>query len=162
MRELQVVDAAELASAYALADYVVSLDGDVLRLRVGEPAADLEAYWPAERYLFITAWNPASLPPSDSTNQDADAALVARIDALGAARQAAWAEDGSGGWREPGWLVADLDPATAERLAREFGQAAVLAWQRGEPVRLRMLLGRPPNAGTATFTDWVECGSRGS
>ena len=162
MRELQVVNAAELAHAYAVAQYAVRLDGDVLPLRVAEPATDLEAYWPARRYAFITAWNPASQPPSDTTNQVADAELVARIDALGADRQAAWAEDGRGQWRESGWLVADLDLSSTEQLAREFGQAAVLAWQRGEPVRLRMLLGRRADATGAMdaalggFIDWVE------
>jgi len=162
MRELQVVNATELANAYAVAQYAVGLDGDILPLRVGEPATDLEAYWPARRYAFITAWNPASQPPSDTTNQAADAQLVARIDALGAARQAAWAEDGGGQWRESGWLVANLDLPSIEKLARQFGQAAVLAWQRGEPVRLRMLLGRPADAPEAmdaavvAFTDWVE------
>lgn len=162
MRELQVVDASELASAYAVADYAVRLDGDALTLRVGEPAADLEAYWPAKRYVFITAWNPASQPHSDISNQQADACLVAQIDALGAPRQAAWAQDGSGDWCEPGWLVADIELTTADTLAREFGQAAVLAWQRGEPVRLRMLLQQPGDGGaraqcgTAAYTDWVE------
>lgn len=162
MRELQVVNSAELADAYAVADYAVRLDGDVLPLRVGTPATDVEAYWPARQYVFITAWNPASQPPSDSTNEAADVALVARLDSLGAARQSAFAEDGDGHWREPGWLVADLDLAATEQLAREFGQAAVLAWQRGEPVRLRMLLKHPgsvPGAmgsPAAAFTDWVE------
>lgn len=162
MRELQVVDAVELATAYAAAIYAVALDGDTLPLRVGEPAADLEAYWPAHRYTFITAWNPASQPRCDTLNQAADLLLVAQIDATGAARQAAWAEDPAGDWREPGWLLADLDATTTDLLAREFGQAAVLAWQRGEPVRLRMLMGHPCGAGgdvaadAAAFTDWVE------
>ena len=162
MRELQVVDASELASAYAVAQYDVRLDGDILPLRVGQPATDLEAYWPAQRYAFISAWNPASQPLSDTTNEAADVELVARIDALGASRQAAWAEDGSGQWREAGWLVADLDICATEQLAREFGQAAVLAWRRGEPVRLRMLLGGPGCGAAAmdgavvAFTDWVE------
>jgi hypothetical protein len=161
MRELQIVNAVELASAYAAADYAVALDGDTLPLRVGKPAADLEAYWPAERYVFITAWNPASEPHSDSANVSADALLVAQLDAAGTARHAAWAEDRNGAWREPGWLLADIDDTTADLLAREFGQAAVLAWRRGEPVRLRMLLGTPCNActvdaDTAAFTDWVE------
>ena len=69
MRELQIVDAAELAAAYATADYVVVLDGEPMPLRVGEPATDLEAYVPASRYAFITAWNPASQPRSDSANE---------------------------------------------------------------------------------------------
>lgn len=159
MRELQVVDASELATAYATARYAVRLDGDILPLRVGLPAGDLEAYWPAGRYAFITAWNPASEPHSDGANHTADALLVGQLDALGAKRQAAWAEGPDGEWREPGWLLADLDDATTDRLAREFGQAGVLAWRRGEPVRLRMLIERPSGTNcagpSAVFTDWV-------
>ncbi|MBW3549765.1 MAG: DUF3293 domain-containing protein [Proteobacteria bacterium] len=160
MRELQIVDAAELAAAYAAAHYVVMLDGDALRLRVGQPAADLEAYWPAERYGFITAWNPASEPHSDSANKSADALLVAELDAAGIRRQSAWAEDAEGRWREPGWLLADLDDSRSATLAQAYGQAGVLAWTRGQPVRLRMLLHRPGNAGAGTgmgeFIDWVD------
>lgn len=156
MRELQVVNAAELAIAYAVADYAVVLDGDTFALRVGEPAPDLEAYWPATHYVFITAWNPASEPRSDTANETADALLVAQLDAAGAMRQAAWAEDPNGDWREPGWLVADLDPATRDLLAYEFGQAGVLTWQRGQPVRLRMLMACPGNGRASASTDWVE------
>lgn len=155
MRELQVVNAAELAIAYAAADYAVALDGDALPLRVGRPARDLEAYWPAANYLFMTAWNPASEPHSDSANRAADERLVARLDAAGVQRHAAWAEDGAGEWREPGWLLADFDPALGDALAREFGQAGMLSWRRGEPVRLRMLLGRPQHAEPAEHTDWA-------
>ncbi|UJB21211.1 MULTISPECIES: DUF3293 domain-containing protein [Lysobacter] len=156
MRQLQVVDAAELALAYAAAEYAVALDGDALPLRVGRPARDLEAYWPAARYVFVSAWNPASQPHSDSANQTADERLVARLVAAGVQRHAAWAQDQTGQWREPGWLLADLDDAPANALARDFGQAGVLAWRRGEPVRLRMLIARPPDAESAEHTDWVE------
>ncbi|MFC3549677.1 DUF3293 domain-containing protein [Lysobacter cavernae] len=155
MRELQVVNAAELAIAYAAAEYAVLLDGEPLPLRVGQPAADLEAYWPATRYLFITAWNPASEPRSESANQAADRLLVTQLDEARFARHPAWAEDPAGDWREHGWLLADIEDTAAERLAREFGQAAVLAWQRGEPVRLRMLMPRPPATDAAgAYTDW--------
>lgn len=160
MRELQVVDASELAAAYAAARYAVLLDGDTLPLRVGQLASDLEAYWPAERYTFITAWNPASEPHSDGANQTADALLVAQLDAAGAQRHPAWAEDPDGEWREPGWVLADLDSSVTDLLAREFGQAAVLDWRRGEPVRLRMLVERPRGncmtGAAAVFTDWVD------
>ena len=162
MRELHVVNAAELARAYAAADYAVRLDGDILGLRVGVRASDLEAYCPAGCYVFITAWNPASQPTCDRRNQAADASLVTQLHATGAQRHPAWAQDPGGQWREPGWLLADLDASTTELLARQFGQAAVLAWRRGEPVRLRMLLPRPCpvdpsiDADTAAFTDWVE------
>jgi hypothetical protein len=155
MRELQIVDAAELATAYAAADYVVMLDGDTLPLRVGRPATDLEAYSPASGYAFLTAWNPASEPRSDAANQAADALLVAQLDAAGAVRHPAWAQGPDGQWREPGWLVAGLHENELYRLALEFGQAAVLAWRSGEPVRLRMLMPRPPCAQAAAYTDWV-------
>jgi len=155
MRELQIVDATELADTYAAAEYAVVLDGDALSLQVGQPASDLEAYWPAQGYVFITAWNPASTPHSDTANEAADAELVARLDAAGVQRQPAWAQDPGGDWREPGWLLADLDETTVDLLAREFGQAGVLAWQRGEPVRLRMLLEKPPGAPASEFTEWA-------
>lgn len=158
MRTYQVVNACELAAAYAAADYGVTLDGDAVDLRVGEPAGDLEAYWPAARYVFLTAWNPASEPHSDTANAAADALLVAQLDAEGIARQPAWASAPDGAWREPGWLLADVDDHRADHIAREFGQAAVLCWSRGEPVRLRMLVERPEPLQLAEavgrHTDW--------
>ena len=156
MRELQVVNAAELAAAYAAAHYSVLLDGETLPVRVGAPAADLEAYWPARRYLFITAWNPASEPRSDTANETADALLVGRLDDGGAVRHPAWAEDSSGEWREPGWLLADVEPDHCLRLAQEFGQAGVLAWECGQPVRLRMMMAPPVDSGSLACVDWVE------
>lgn len=159
MHELQIVDAAELATAYAAAEYVVVLDGDTLPLRVGQPATDLEAYSPAPRYAFITAWNPASEPRSDTANKAADTLLVAELDAVGAVRHAAWAQGTGSEWREPGWLVAGLDESRLHRLAMEFGQAGVLAWRAGEPVRLHMLMPQPPRARPGAYTDWIEAAS---
>lgn len=161
-RLLQIVDALDLARAYAAAEYAVSLDGDTLPLRVGEPARDLEAYWPATRYAFITAWNPASEPASDSANEAADALLVTQLEATGAARLRAWAQDGGRGWHEPGWLVADLDDHVLDLLAREFGQAGVLAWTRGAPVRLRMLVAPPAGAESCPHVEWLAAAGGGA
>ena len=155
MRELQIVDAAELAATYARANYAVVLDGDALPLHVGEPASDVEAYWPVRRYGFITAWNPSSVPHSDSANETANAALLARLEALGAPRQPAHAFDDTGRWREAGWLVGDMEDTLLDLLGREFGQAGVLSWNFGEPVRLRMLMPRPPRAIDENWIDWV-------
>lgn len=155
MRQLQIVDAMELATAYADAEYAVVLDGDALRFRVGARATDLEAYWPAARYGFITAWNPASVPQPAATNDAADAALVSRLDAAGVARQPAQAYDRQGRWREAGWLVVDIEDRLLDVLAREFGQAGVLAWAFGEPVRLRMLLPRPLRADGDGYIEWA-------
>ncbi|MFP7721347.1 DUF3293 domain-containing protein [Lysobacter sp. A3-1-A15] len=156
MRTLTVVDAAGLAAAYAGARYCVMIDGDTLPLAVGQVASDLEAYWPAERYVFITAWNPASEVHSDAANDTADALLVTRLDAAGLQRHAAWSQGAQGDWREPGWLVAGLDDCASSTLAQEFGQAGILSWDRGQPVRLQMLLHRPQGAPMAPHVDWVE------
>jgi hypothetical protein len=156
VRELTIVDASELAAAFAQANYAVVLDGDALGMRVGERAVDVEAYWPLQRYGFITAWNPASVPHSDAANETANALLVARLDAMGLARQPAHAYDLTGGWREAGWLVGDIEPPMLDLLGREFGQAGVLAWEFSEPVRLRMLMPRPSKAAGFEHIDWVE------
>lgn len=155
MRQLQVVDAMDLALTYAAAEYAVVLDGDALQLFVGERADDIEAYWPVRRYGLVTAWNPASIPQPDAANAAANAALVARLDAAGIERHAAHAYDREGRWREPGWLVANVEDAALDRLGREFGQAGVLAWSFGQPVRLRMLLPRPYHARPHEFIDWA-------
>ena len=155
MREIQIVDAAELAALYTAAAYAVVVDGDAIALRVGEPSPDLEAYLPADTYVLVSAWNPASEPRSDAANEAADAALVARLDAAGIARQSAWASAPDGQWREPGWLLTGVEQAAADRLAVDFGQAAVLSWQRGQPVRLRMLLAPPAEAARAAHVDWI-------
>ena len=156
MRELHVVDACELATAYAAAHYAVVLDGDAIALRVGEPACDVEAYWAARSYAFITAWNPASRPLSEEANNLADARLVARMDVLGLAFHPAWASDHDRQWRESGWLIADVEPVLLDALAAEFGQAGVLYWEHGEAVRLRMFLRCPGGSPEQPFVDWIE------
>jgi hypothetical protein len=155
MRALQIVDATELAAAYADAEYAVVMDGDALPLRVGQPALDLEAYWPAQRYALITAWNPASTPHSDAANETADAALVARLDAAGITRRPAQGYSRDGRWHEPGWLLFDISQIGLDLLAREFGQAGVLSWAKGEPVRLRMQLPRPARPCSLDCVDWA-------
>ena len=156
MREFQVVDAPQLAAAYAEAEYVVEHGGQALRVQVGQAATDLEASLPATRYAFITAWNPASTPLSDPDNRLADARLVARLEGLGLARRPAWAQSPDGRWREPGWLLLDASSAQVLELAREFGQAGVLDWARGEPVSLYMLASCPPPVPETAATRWVR------
>lgn len=159
MRELQVVDAIELAIAYAAAEYAVQLGQQEHRLRVGHPAAAMEVGVPASRYAFLTAWNPASDPRPDDANHAADARLVARLDGLAIARRPAWAQSPDGRWREPGWLLCGATTGQVLTLAREFGQAGVLDWACGEPVHLRMLAprpGRPAPPTLAASIHWVE------
>lgn len=143
MRTFTLVDAMDLAAAYAAARYGVRVDAGPLALRVGEHAVELEQQWPAHSYMFITAWNPASDPRPDDANQAADALLTARLDDLGVERLPAWAESPDGQWHEPGWLLAQVDDSTANQLGVDFGQAAILAWSASQPVTVRMLMPDP-------------------
>lgn len=143
MRRLKVVDAIELATAYAAAGYGVRINGEEFVLQVGERAAGLESRWPARSYAFITAWNPASQPRPEDANQEADARLVARLEELAIQRQPAWAEGPDGKWTEPGWLLSNIDVGTAAALGDSLGQAAILAWDSAHPVTLRMLAPGP-------------------
>lgn len=155
MRELQLVDVMDLVAAYKDARYAAIVDGDALRLPLGRRAVDLEAYWPARRYGFITGWNPASVPQTDVANAAAHAALTARLDLADVPRLPAQAQDHEGLWAEIGWLVADMEDAALDRLGRDFGQAAVLAWPGGGPVRLRMLVPRPLRAPDDPLVEWA-------
>lgn len=158
MRELRIVDAMELATAYAAAAYTVLLGQREIPVRVGHPAAALEAALPASRYAFITAWNPASAPRPEDANEAADARLGGRLDALGIRRIPSRAQSPDGRWHEPGWLLCDCEVAQVLELAREFGQAGVIDWARGEPVRLHMLAERPSRPQAArlgTSIHWV-------
>jgi len=94
-----------------------------LTVRPGRPAPA-----PLRSSGIVTAFNPASrLLPRDA-NLRADAALRARIDALGFSAYRTLAH-GTGEdpatWDEPGWCVATV-LAKVIRLGAEFGQNAVL------------------------------------
>jgi hypothetical protein len=152
---LRLLDAEALAAAYRAARYLADTPMGAHAVAVGEPAPALEAGIDAASFAFITAWNPASRPCGDGENRAADARLAIEVDARGIRRWPMRACARDGGWAEPGWLLAGIDPATLDGLARRFGQAGVLFWRRGEPVRLRMLLPGPAGA-RCDSTDWLE------
>ena len=139
-------DPIALARAFAAARDCVEFGETALELGVGERAAEVEARFPASMYAFVTAWNPAAESQPVRDNAEADDALAAHIAALGAECRRTWAQAPDGAYREAGWLIGGLDADRADALGREFGQAGVLAWLAGEPVRLHMLMPQPPGA----------------
>ncbi len=144
-----------LAEAWLAAHYHACAGPAHWPLRIGAPAPALEAAWPARSYLLITAWNPPGQRRSDVDNRAADARLRRRLDDAGRACIRASADDGAGGWREPGWLVADLHADEADHWAREFEQGGVLFWFAGAPVTLRLQWTRPADAPDSTAIAWV-------
>lgn len=146
---------AELAHAYLQADYLVAVGRREWRLRIGASAAELESVLGAARYLFMTAWNPRSTDTGLAGNMEADQRLQARLQQAGFQHHSALGSDIAGEHREHGWLVLDLPEATADLLAREFAQAGVVYWRRGQPVRLRMQSTAPAQWRPHPFVDWV-------
>ncbi|GAB1596122.1 hypothetical protein PAGU2638_18010 [Lysobacter sp. PAGU 2638] len=148
-------DPVALARAFASARYQADLGGEPIEFGVGERVPEIESRLPASSYAFITAWNPDAESQPVRENAASDDALVARMDALGVDYRRARAQAPDGGHREAGWLVAGLDPVRADALGREFDQAGILAWLAGEPVRLHMLMPKPPGADLQQV-DWIE------
>lgn len=146
---------AQLALAYLHADYFVAVGRREGRFRIGELAADIEAVLGAARYLFITAWNPVSEELGLADNISADQQLQSRLQQAGFQHHSAIAADPAGCHKEHGWLVLDLPEATADLLAREFRQAGVVYWQRGQPARLRMQAPQPPQWEASGWVDWT-------
>jgi hypothetical protein len=148
-------DPLALARAFARACYRAELGGEPVEFGVGRTADAVEARLPASSYAFITAWNPdaESQPPPE--NAASDDSLVSRLEALGCEYRRTWAQAPDGDHREAGWLVAGLDAERADALGRAFEQAGSLAWLAGTPVRLHMLMPRPPDA-DLPHVDWIE------
>ena len=147
---------AALLAAYLAAHYRVRLgDGRWLALDIGRPApAELERALPGATFTLVSACNPQSVVQAPVANEAADAALRSELDALGLATLRTVASDADGRWKEPGWLVAGLETAAADGLARRYDQAGILHWRQGEAVRLR--IHRPRPAGTARrWVDWI-------
>ena len=147
--------AAQLAVAYAAAHYFVAIGHREWLFYVGQTAEDIERQLGASSYLFITAWNPAPEAATAAENMAADERLQALLRESGLAHHSALGSNAQGGAVEYGWIVLDAPVPLADRWAREFGQAATLFWESGQPVRLRMLWPRPEGTADHPFTDWA-------
>ncbi|HET7462396.1 MAG TPA: DUF3293 domain-containing protein [Longimicrobium sp.] len=114
----------ELLAAYH--DTVWSVDAPDGRVTVRPRDRAPAALRPS---AIVTAYNPASQIESDETNRRADAALLARIRALGLPHWRTLAH-GTGGdpsaWDEPGWCLPGDTRDAAVALGRDFGQNAIV------------------------------------
>lgn len=146
---------ARLAAAYAAAHYFVTIGHREWLFGVGQLATDIERELGADRYLFITAWNPPTGNPTAAENIEADERLLDLIRESGLQYCSALGSNAQGGAVEYGWVVLDVPVETGDAWARAFAQAGTLYWTRDEPVRLRMLWPRPAAAEDHPHTDWA-------
>lgn len=129
------MDPAALDKAYrATHDRV----GGAFTLRVGERSGELDgllADHGLTEWAYLTAHNPGSVTLPAAENRARQAALLARLAGRPIILGEAIAP--SSDWEpEPSVLVLGITRDEAIEIARAFGQNAILAGERGGPVRL--------------------------
>jgi len=150
-------DVDRLATAYLRAVYRWAREGDWHDIHIGLPVPGLELLYPQVRsFGLVSAWNPYSMPREEAANRRADLELEAELTARGLAHLPSFSSATNRSWREPGWVVLDIDAAELDALARRYGQLGALWWPRGQAVRLRMQARRPPRFKTDAPVDWLE------
>lgn len=150
-------EAARLAAAYLDAHYRWACSGDWHDIRIGLPVPGLELLHPAvERFGLLSAWNPYSRPRDEASNRRKDAELEAELDARGLEHIPSFSSAPNRSWREPGWVIFDIDPGDLDALSRRFGQLGALWWKRDGAVRLRMQARRPAGFRRDASIDWLE------
>lgn len=123
-------------AAYTAARYRVFADPPFV-LRVGERSAELDALLAlhaADTWAFITACNPGSVLLSAEGNAERMVRLRARLTTF--ITYPGESSDEHGDWAEPSLLVVGIRRTEVMEVARAFGQAAILAGDRGGPAEL--------------------------
>jgi hypothetical protein len=91
----------------------------------------------ATRGVFITAWNPRSVPLDQDSNDEANDRLEADLDAAGSVILPHIGVGYDPEWEpEHGFFALDLSEADAVELAVAYGQNAIVVIERGGPARL--------------------------
>jgi len=129
-----------LIAAFAAAHYLVYTDKTPVRLHLGRPTQALDRLLDGRQWALITAHNPDGRQQSSARNRVAHARLGQSLDRIGpAVRVPTCNRDPDGQWPdEPGWLFTPDSMACADRLARRFGQRAIVTGGSGKASQLRV------------------------
>ena len=131
---------AHLIASYRATCYEAQTPHGLLRIRIGEPCADLHLLLEeqgATEWAFISAYNPHSRPLKHTENQARHRQLLMEL----ATRGLTFFE-GEGIPDEPGWepersvLILGISTETARSLAQRFDQNAIVAGRLGRPATL--------------------------
>jgi hypothetical protein len=119
---------AQLEAAYRRTVYEVQAPDGPMQLRIDEHCPRLQAAHAqlgVSESVFITAWNPQSVPQCGPRNAVAQARLDQRFASLDLTIWPGWGRDPEGKWpAEQSLFIAGLASAAAAKLAVEFGQHA--------------------------------------
>jgi hypothetical protein len=141
-------DRRAIHDAYRRTSYRATLDGGSrVEIRIGEICAALDAELRARgavRWAFVTASNPHAEALSDSENAARHAELIHAL-----AGYPCFEGEGEGAGDDPNWaperslLALGISEEEASRIARCFGQEAIVVGAPGQPARL-VFCGKAP------------------
>ncbi|MGH7858079.1 MAG: DUF3293 domain-containing protein [Candidatus Binatia bacterium] len=138
----------DLLAAYLRTIYRVQSPGGAIDLRVGEPSPELDRLLDqrhATRWAWLTAVNPGSQLLPDEENRARLERLERELVQLDWPFLPGVAVEPDGDWPdEPSFLVFDPGADHLRHLAREHGQYACLAGERGGAPQLVVLTGTAP------------------
>lgn len=132
----------ELLREYERTRYVVLDDAGTGRAAVGigETSGEIDAVladYGAANGVFITAWNPRSVPLDQDSNDDANDRLEADLADIGSVILPHIGVGYDPEWEpEHGFFALDLAEERAVELATAYGQNAIVVIDRGGPARL--------------------------
>ena len=130
----------DLAANYRATSYIVDAPGGAVAIRIGGSSAPLDAVLDtlgADRWAFVTAWNPGSMRLPEAENRRCNADLLERIGRLGYAALPGRGVGDSGEWpAEESFLIAGIPLDDALALGRFYRQRAIVAGRRGEAAGL--------------------------
>ena len=131
----------QLLDLYRETSYDVRLPGGTRSsLRIGKPVPEFLRLWGRRDWplLFISACNPHSKQLSADDNHDRTRTLLSRLDRSRLRRLVGVGRLANQAWRETSFLVAGLSLESADRLAIEFGQNAIVVAVNPLSTRLRL------------------------
>lgn len=127
----------DLRAAFEATEYRVQPGRRVLVIRIGRPHPGLDRQLRHRPWAVITPCNPGAQRLDAAWNRQRLHDMRHRLEQEGLEHWPAINHDPRGEWPdEPGWLVVDIDLATAVRLGADWGQLAVVAADPGEPAGL--------------------------
>ncbi|MEK8088267.1 DUF3293 domain-containing protein [Thermithiobacillus plumbiphilus] len=128
-----------LLKAYFDSRYTVCCDSGAVTFRIGGPLPDCLR----RPFALVTAWNPRSVPLNRELNESRHAALRAQLD-LEDWKYLPARGEGTNSWVEESLAILDIPLERALKLARQFGQNAIV-WGDGQRSELVLCSGeRPP------------------
>ena len=125
-----------LKKSYSEALYRLNTSAGQITLRTDELWDVHEKILPCNEFIYITAWNPGSLPFSESENRKNNSLLLSELKKNASFILEGYSESESGEWKEESFFAADIGLENGRILQKQFGQNAFLYGRKGQRIKL--------------------------